>query len=291
VRVAANWIPVSRRGRVLGIIGTSYQFMASITYLIAGACVEAFGWRGAFFLPAALLIAAAVHMLVFLRETPDEETIDGVPPAPRVHLPMRHVFKLTITNSSLWVLAVTLFLMDACRYFYQDWGLAHLTEVQGSSVWKSAAQYSILPAGGIVGALFGGWATDRFFNGRRAPVIFANLVLLGTLTVFYDGVTRTSATGTVMLLFWIGFAIFGSQVLLVGTAPTDLARSGTAAAAAGFVNFMGYMGAFTGDTITGFLKKHYNWETAISFWSWVAFAAAWMILPLWRVGPRPPGER
>jgi len=32
-------------------------------------------------------------------------------------------------------------------------------------------------------------------------------------------------------------------VLLVGTFPVDLARRGTAAAAVGFVNFMGYMGA------------------------------------------------
>jgi sugar phosphate permease len=163
--------------------------------------------------------------------------------------------------------------------------LAHLTEVQGSSVWKSAAQYAILPAGGIAGALFAGWCTDRFFAGRRAPLIFCNLLLLGVLTYFYDGVTRQSSTGTVVILFWIGFAIFGSQVLLVGTAPTDLARAGTAAAAAGFVNFMGYIGAFTGDTITGYLKKHYNWETAINFWAWVALAAALVILLLWRVGP------
>src|SRR5262245_24701050 len=33
IRVTANWIPVSQRGRALGIIGTSYQFMASATYV------------------------------------------------------------------------------------------------------------------------------------------------------------------------------------------------------------------------------------------------------------------
>ncbi len=56
-----------------------------------------------------------------------------------------------------------------------------------------------------------------------------------------------------LLLLLIGFCIFGPQVLLVGTAPADLARRGTAAAAAGFVNFMGYMGAFAGDLVTGYL--------------------------------------
>ena len=54
-----------------------------------------------------------------------------------------------------------------------------------------------------------------------------------------------------LILFCIGFCIFGPQVLLVGTLPVDLARRGTAAAAAGFVNFMGYMGAAAGDKMTG----------------------------------------
>ena len=87
---------------------------------------------------------------------------------------------------------------------------------------------------------------------------------------------------------WVigGFAIFGSQVLLVGIAPADLARRGTAAAAAGFVNFMGYMGAFSGDLVTGYLRHHYNWQSAIYFWAVCALVAALVVATLWRVGPR-----
>ena len=44
-------------------------------------------------------------------------------------------------------------------------------------------------------------------------------------------------------------------MLLVGTAPADLAHRGTSAAAAGFVNFMGYMGAATGDVVTGYYSS------------------------------------
>ena len=40
VRVAANWFPAHRRGRAIGILGTSYQAMAAITYVIAGASVD-----------------------------------------------------------------------------------------------------------------------------------------------------------------------------------------------------------------------------------------------------------
>ena len=290
IRVAANWVPPQRRGRAIGILGTSYQFMGCITYLVAGWSAHWLGWRGAMYVPAVLLTAAAIHMLVFLRETPDESAMDTPPNTDAVSSEIQQSFAAnilaTLTNPALWVLAVSLGLLDACRYGFQDWGLAHLNEVQQTHVGITAAKYAILPAGGILGALCGGWATDRFFAGRRAPVICGFLVLLGVLTVSYDAVTQTSEWATVVLLFGIGFAIFGPQVLLVGTAPTDLARRGTAAAAAGFVNSMGYLGAFAGDQVTGFLAEKYNWQTAICFWAACALAAACVVATLWRVGPR-----
>lgn len=287
VRVTSNWFPAARRGRAIGVIGTSYQFMASVTYVVAGASVHYLGWRGAFYVPAILLAATAFHMLVFLRESPDD------PRPSTTNLTTGAVHKgrlvdnvlITLSNPALWVLAVTLFLLDACRYFFQDWGLDHLKEVQKSSVLLTAIRYAVLPAGGIVGALFGGWATDRFFGGRRAPVICGLLIILAALIAAYDAVSQSEVEATVVLLFWIGFAIFGSQVLLVGTAPADMARLGTAAAAAGFVNFMGYMGAFSGDLVTGYLKQHYNWQSAIQFWAVCALVAACVVATLWRVKP------
>lgn len=292
MRVAANWIAPIRRGRAIGIIGTSYQLMAGITYLVAGWSAHWLGWRGAMYVPAVLLAAAAVHMLVFLREAPDAS--DGGAarhsdlPAGAARATFGANILATLSNPALWVLAISLALLDACRYGFQDWGLAHLSEVQNEvskeRVGITATKYAILPGGGILGALFAGWATDRFFGGRRAPVICGLLILLGLLTLSYHAMAHASEWGTVALLFGIGFAIFGPQVLLVGTAPTDLARHGTAAAAAGFVNFMGYLGAYMGDQATGYLAHHYNWQTAIYFWAACAFAAACVVAVLWRVG-------
>ena len=83
-------------------------------------------------------------------------------------------------------------------------------------------------------------------------------------------------------LVLVGFSVYGAQVLLVGTAPVDFARAGTAAAAVGFVNFVGYMGAFGGDAITGRLVDRHGWETAVYFWAACAFAAAAIVAVLWR---------
>jgi sugar phosphate permease len=85
-----------------------------------------------------------------------------------------------------------------------------------------------------------------------------------------------------VLLVLIGFCTFGPQVLLVGTAPADLARKGTSAAAAGFVNFMGYIGAaLAGDVATGYVYENYGWQRAIYMWAACAFIAAIFAGLLW----------
>jgi OPA family glycerol-3-phosphate transporter-like MFS transporter len=175
-------------------------------------------------------------------------------------------------------------MLDACRYGFTDWGVTHLKEVSKESVSSAAFKYAVLPFGGMAGAYLAGWATDRFFNGRRAPVIFGLLLILTLLTLAYDKVIHWGLGASVIILFCIGFCIFGPQVLLVGTFPVDLARRGTAAAAAGFVNFMGYMGAAAGDKLTGHLAQDYGWKFAVHFWAACAFGAALVIACLWTAG-------
>lgn len=285
MRVAANWFPARQRGKAIGIIGTGYQLGGALTFVIAGWAATKFGWRGALYVPAILLTVSAVHMLFFLREKPalnGDGTHHPGGPKPQAKRPFRENIAITLGNPALWIVAVTLCLLDATRYGFSDWGITHLNETLDISVGVSALKYAVLPFGGMAGAVVAGMATDRFFQGRRAPVIFILLVLLGFAAIAYDSVIHWGIVPSIVILFAIGFCIFGSQVMLVGTFPVDLARGGAAAAAVGFVNFMGYMGAAAGDLFTGLLADAYGWRVAIYFWAGCAFAGAVFIGFLWR---------
>ena len=152
---------------------------------------------------------------------------------------------------------------------------------QGGGVGKAALNYAILPIGGIAGAYLAGWASDRWFQSRRAPVICFLLAALAALTVVYETAAGAGPYWTVGTLILVGFAIYGPQVLLVGTAPADLARRGTAAAAAGLVNFVGYLGAYAGDYFTGRFVDQHGWRVAVLAWAAFALAAAVAVAPLW----------
>lgn len=291
MRVAANWFPVEKRGRAVGIIGTGYQATAAFTFVLAGFSAQWFGWRGAFYVPAVLFALCCIHMLIFLKESPPESLgqegeLDSNE-VPTVKPPttgsIGRNFLVTLTNPWLWFLAVSLGLLNACRYGFLDWGLSHLIETQGGGIGKSALKYAVLPLGGIAGAIVSGWITDRWFGGRAAPVIVILLLALAVLTLIYSKavVAGGGVIFPMILLVLIGFCIYGPQVLLVGTAPMDFARGGTAAAAVGFVNFMGYMGAFSGDYVTGHIVDAQGWEMGLRFWAGCAFGAAVISAFLW----------
>ena len=283
MRVAANWFPPLQRGRAIGIIGTGYQLCGALTFVVAGWAAEQFGWRGALYVPALLVTVSAVHMLVFLKDRPaTEHALEEMEhTTANASRSLRENLGITLANPGLWLVAIALCLLDACRYGFTDWGVTHLNEVQNDSVSTAAFKYAVLPFGGIAGAYLSGWATDRFFKGRRAPVISLLLIALGLLALAYDTVIHWGMVPSVAVLFGIGFCIFGPQVLLVGTLPVDLARRGTAAAAVGFVNFMGYMGAAAGDKLTGGFVDAYGWPSAVRFWAACAFAGAVVIAFLW----------
>ena len=287
VRVVGNWIPMSWRGKALGIIGTGYQLTIGLTYLLASYSAQWLGWRGAVFIPAGMLAAAGIAMLVLLRERP-EDVGQGAAEQQTSRLPgekrsFSENLYLTLFNPTLWLLGLALGLLNACRYGFLDWGLTHLMEVQQTSIGKAGLKYCVIAIGAVAGSYLSGVATDRYFGGRRAPVICILLLMLSLMTLLYESVSRSSVPGTIVLLVVIGFCIYGPQVLLVGTAPADLAHKGTAAAAAGFVNFMGYMGAATGDVVTGYYsaEAHGGWQTAIYIWAAWALAAAVITGFLW----------
>jgi len=196
MRVAANWFPVEKRGRAVGIIGTGYQATAAFTFVLAGFSAQRFGWRGVFCVPAILFALCCVHMLIFLKESPGEggeldSNQASIVKSSKTGSIGRN-FLVTLTNPWLWFLAVSLGLLNACRYGFLDWGLSHLIETQGGAIGKSALKYAVLPLGCIAGAIVSGWITGRWFGGRAAPVIVILLLTLAGLTLIYSKATVPS---------------------------------------------------------------------------------------------------
>ena len=101
----------------------------------------------------------------------------------------------------------------------------------------------IHPLAGSAGAILAGWATDRFFGGRRAPVIVVLLAALGFFSVIFPYIDPNNTGLVVTVVALIGFCTYGPHILLVGHAAQDFGKKSGAAGAAGFIDGMGYIGA------------------------------------------------
>ena len=283
MRVASRWFDPVRRGRAVGFIGTGYQLAGAATFVVSGWAASQFGWRGAHWVSAAILAAMGVVTLVLLREDPPDGAALGAAPASAERTGgWRETLWVTFANPRLWLLALALAMVDATRYGFSDWGLSHIVEMQGGGIGKNALKYAVLPLGGMAGAVFAGFASDRWFAGRRVPVLVGFLIGLGGLALLYGETVQSHPEIAIGLLGLIGFGIYGPQVLLVGAAAMDTARAGRTVAAVGFVNLFGYLGAFAGDKVTGELADAHGWPAAVRFWALCAFGAAIVLLPLWR---------
>ena len=286
VKIAGQWFPVALRGRTMGILGTSYTVGSAIAIFAVGAMLGRAGgaWRIAFLVPPVVLLASFAHTMLRLRERPPEASPGTVARAIE-RLPLRTALAVTLGNRRIWILALGLFGVDAVRYGFLDWAPGHLAEVHHTGALSAALKTAVFPLAGAVGTLSSGWITDRFFQSRRAPVCAILLVAVGVLTVAYGAVVEMGAAPTVVCLGLVGFCLYGAQILLVGTAAQDFARRGATAAAAGFVDFMGHVGAFSGDVVTGWMRQRYEWAGAIAWWAFAAFVAAGLVATLWRVRP------
>ncbi len=298
VKIMASWFTPTERGRMMGILGTSYQLGSALTIAASGALVAFAGndFRAAFIVPAVILGGVGVHAHLRMRERPTsgeapsiDELTRAKETAAKTEAPARmsigETLFVTFTNPRIWVLAIALFGLDIVRYGFLDWAPGHLKKLHGSGVLLAGLKVAVFPLAGGLGALASGWATDRWFQSRRAPVIAVTMAMVGVLTLVFDRVAPLGAAPTVVCLALIGFFLYGAQILLVGTAAQDFARRGTTAAAAGFVDFMGYLGAFGGDVVTGWLLKHRDFHAAIMFWSSAAIVAALLSALLWRARP------
>lgn len=291
VKIMSNWFTSTQRGRMMGILGTSYQLGSALTIAASGALVAlADDWRAAFIVPALVLCTVGIHARLRMREAPTKGEAPAVsalvlqektPTRPS----LRETLFITFTNPRIWVLAIALFGLDIVRYGFLDWAPGHLKKLHGSGVLVAGLKVAVFPLAGSFGALASGWVTDRWFQSRRAPVIAVTMGMVGVLTLVFGRVAPLGAGPTVVCLALIGFFLYGAQILLVGTAAQDFARRGTTAAAAGFVDFMGYFGAFGGDVVTGWLLKNRDFHAAITFWAAAALSASILSALLWRARP------
>ncbi len=295
VKTVANWFPPKLRGRVGGIMGSSYQIGSAVSWALAGFIVGGFGWRWVFWIPAVIFIISGLHWFIRARNAPEEvglptieEETKGVEKAEvrkDEHLGFATTLKMVLKRKRIWAAAFALFCLNIVRYGFLSWAPTYLFEVQKATISMAAYKAMIIPLAGSLGAIFAGWMSDRVFKLRRAPMAMVMLLFLALFSWLFPQIPAGSWLLSLIFLAIIGFMTYGPHVMIVTSMPMDFASRKAAATATGFIDGWGYIGAALTGVGTGFLIDNFGWNHAFNFWIAGALGAAFLMAIIWKYGP------
>lgn len=294
VKTVANWFPPSLRGKMGGLLGSSYQIGNAYSWALAGFVTGLLGWRWAFWIPAIIFIISGIHWYIRGRNAPEEvglpaiETEAGGADSQAkkdLHLGFGYTLRLIANNRVIWIIALSLFWLNIVRYGFMSWAPTYMFEVQKATISVAAYKAIALPLAGSVGAFCAGWLSDKFFRLRRAPVAVIMLFLLGFFCWLYRAIPADSWLASLTCLLMVGFFTYGPHILIVGIMPMDLASRKMASSVTGFIDGFGYIGAGITAVLSGWLVDKYCWDAAFYFWIASAFVAAILMATLWKYAP------
>ena len=117
---------------------------------------------------------------------------------------------------------------------------------------------------GFVGVIFAGWASDKFFQGRRTQIIVGMTVGMTLAFLFLATIGQSSVWMFGIGLSLCGFMLMGPDSLLSGVGAIDVGGRKQAVIAAGIINGLGSIGPIIQEEVIGYLLDHHGYSEVFS---------------------------
>ena len=277
------------------VLFTAFGVRVTMTFIIVASIVSALGWRYGFLGAGLVGLIGALVVWRFFHDTPQSKGLPAVN-APEKKKEMdaletegfNRAQKAVLRNPAIWILALSSAFMYISRYAVNSWGVFYLQAEKGYSTLDASFIISISSVFGIVGTMFSGVISDRFFGGRRnIPALIFGLMNVFALCLFLlvPGVHFWMDV-LAMILFGLGIGVL--ICFLGGLMAVDIAPRNASGAALGVVGIASYIGAGLQDVMSGVLiegnKRLVDGVEVYDFtyinWFWIGAALLSVLLAL-----------
>jgi OPA family glycerol-3-phosphate transporter-like MFS transporter len=303
VKVNAHWFHVRERGVFAGIFGVLIRFGLILAFSGVPALVTVLPLQYGFWVPAAVVALFFGLNYLWVRDSPaaaglpDLDTGDGLGIDDGKPSKLADVVKTVFSNPATLTIAAGSVMIGLVRRSTVDsWYPKYFKDVHLGDSAASLAKYwpyqttawgiALL---GIAGGFAFGFASDRIFGGRRAPVIcfgfIGMAILLSILGVC--NVLELGPWATAIVLPFVSIFVNGSHGMIGGAASMDFGGRKAAATAAGLFDGLQYLVAapLTGLGM-GYTLDHWGWKA----WPFVpipfAIIGAILMSRIWHAVPK-----
>lgn len=269
-RIVASWIPSSERGIANGIIFSGVGVGAGLTTPLITYIMLNHGWRAAFWVSAALGVAAGGIWYVISRDSPAEHPwvkpseasyIASGLPANVKESSRSMPWKMILRMRALWLMSFSYFAYGYAAYIFFSWFFIYLSQVRGLKL-STSAYYTMLPFLAMATASpLGGWVSDRITlrNGKymgRCGVAVVGMAL-SALFIGLGTLVSSPQLASVVLAGGAG-ALYLSQSSFWSVS-ADIGGN-SAGAVSGFMNMCGQFGGVATASLTPVIAKHFGWN-------------------------------
>ncbi len=291
VYFAFDWTEAISRAVNVKYAGEPSAFREFIqsAFFLSGSEVSAF-WL-IFFIPAGLLILWALIDLVLIKDSPDEagfgklETHDASHGQTADFDSWFKTIKSVFSNRVLLMIGVIEFtsgvlrdgIMKWYRLFAKDTGMGVENILANWGLWAAVT--------GILGSFLAGWASDKFFHSRRAPVagIAQTFMFIATLSMLIGISTNSMVVGIGALVMMC--AVIAVHSIMSGTATADFGGRKGAATATGVADGFSKLGSSFQEFVLGAIITKETWAYWPSFLIPFTLLGLFFAVKLWRELP------
>lgn len=272
VGILGNWLERKERGRIMALWATCYQLGSILaksfaTLMLAIASAAWSFWGAAF-----ILMGVWVIFLLFERDKPEDVGLPGMVEEIELEVSAEEA-QAHSDGSEPWKRQVLLsvvfmgscyFVFKFLRYALDSWSPLALKELFDLSEANAGYISTTFDWVGFLGVLFAGWASDRFFAGRRYQTIVWMTVGMFFSFVFLAFVGVQSVWLFAVGLSLCGFMLMGPDSLLAGVGAIDVGGRGKAVLAAGIINGLGSIGPIFQEEIIGHLLDTQGYDAVFN---------------------------
>lgn len=289
--LVSAWIPSAERGLANGIIFMGVGFGAGVTPKLITHIIVNYGWRAAFWVSAAIGIAAGAIWYVLARDSPrehpwisEEESAQieaGLPTnlstGGHTRLPWRAIFG----NRNILAITFSYFAYGYAAYIFFSWFFIYLREVRKLNLSQSA-YYTMLPFLAMAfGSALGGWISDRLTKacGKRAGRCGVAVAGIALCAIFIAvGSQVVSAQLASIILAGGAGSLYLSQSSFWSVTADIGGKS--AGSVSGVMNMGGQFGGALTASLTPAIANHLGWNASFLVAAALcAFGAlAWLVV-------------
>jgi MFS family permease len=237
LKLVSNWFPASRFATMAGMTSLVGMIGAIVGGAPLAAAVTNLGWRGTSWILVAAAGGLAILIWLVVRDHPAgaarwEEHPEHGRGKSKSWQDLKHV----VTKPKSWISGIYITTMNITfTAVGATWGTTFIQVAYGIDKVSAAVVVSMLFVGGLIGAPFWGWLSDRIHR-RRLPMIVASVLSLVFMLVmlYLPGLPHIPLSAVYVLFFVQGFCCNG---LILGYAVgNDIRPPGSAGMSMGFAN-------------------------------------------------------